>query len=188
MPDTEKEDSLNKDNSVSFDWEKVVVFGVLAIIVLIVIFFFSSSDDFDTDDLSLGEQTVEVDLKKEINDSSEQISEGGDEMTVNELIIEDIVVGDGAEAVSGKTITVHYTGTLTDGTKFDSSLDRGVPFTFDLGAGRVIEGWDKGFAGMKVGGVRKLTIPGDMAYGPSGTSGIPPNATLIFEVQLLEVE
>lgn len=107
---------------------------------------------------------------------------------MEELKIEDTVVGTGAEAVSGKEVTVHYTGTLTDGTKFDSSVDRGEPFTFNLGAGEVIEGWDKGFAGMKVGGKRKLTIPSDMAYGERGAgASIPPNSTLIFEVELLKV-
>jgi FKBP-type peptidyl-prolyl cis-trans isomerase len=105
------------------------------------------------------------------------------------LKIEDLVVGTGAEAVAGKTISVHYTGTLTDGTKFDSSKDRGEPFEFTLGAGQVIQGWDKGFAGMKVGGKRKLTIPPEMGYGSQGAGGvIPPNATLIFEVELLGVK
>jgi len=108
---------------------------------------------------------------------------------MEELKIEDTVVGTGAEAVSGKEVTVHYTGTLTNGTKFDSSVDRGEPFTFNLGAGEVIEGWDKGFAGMKVGGKRKLTIPSEMAYGERGAgASIPPNSTLIFEVELLGVK
>lgn len=108
---------------------------------------------------------------------------------VTELKIEDQVVGTGAEAVSGKVISVHYTGTLTNGTKFDSSKDRGTPFEFTLGAGQVIQGWDKGFAGMKVGGKRKLTIPSEMGYGAQGAGGvIPPNATLIFEVELLGVK
>lgn len=119
-----------------------------------------------------------------------------DNMTVNnkkmadvtELQIEDLKVGTGAEAVAGKKITVNYTGTLTDGTKFDSSLNPGrTPFEFNLGAGQVIEGWDKGFAGMKVGGKRRLTIPSSMGYGPQGTGPIPGNATLIFEVELLGV-
>lgn len=108
---------------------------------------------------------------------------------VTELKIEDLVVGTGAEAVTGKLITVNYTGTLTDGTKFDSSLNPGRdPFEFTLGAGEVIQGWDKGFAGMKVGGKRKLTIPSDMGYGDMGSGPIPPKATLIFEVELLGVK
>ena len=108
---------------------------------------------------------------------------------VTELKIEDIIVGTGAEAVAGKEISVHYTGTLTNGTKFDSSKDRGTPFEFTLGAGQVIQGWDQGFAGMKVGGKRKLVIPPSMGYGAQGAGGvIPPNATLIFEVELLGVK
>jgi len=100
----------------------------------------------------------------------------------------DLVVGNGAEAVAGKRVKVHYTGTLTNGSKFDSSLDRGRPFEFQLGAGQVIKGWDEGVAGMKVGGKRKLTIPADMGYGAKGFPPvIPPNSTLIFEVELLGV-
>jgi peptidylprolyl isomerase/FKBP-type peptidyl-prolyl cis-trans isomerase FkpA len=111
------------------------------------------------------------------------------EITQNELKIEDLVVGTGTEAVSGKSVTVHYTGTLTDGTKFDSSKDRGEPFTFNLGAGEVIKGWDQGVVGMKVGGKRKLTIPSELGYGTQGAGGvIPPNATLIFEIELLGVK
>jgi len=100
----------------------------------------------------------------------------------------DQVVGTGAEAVAGKKVSVHYTGTLTNGQKFDSSLDRGKPFQFVLGAGQVIKGWDQGVAGMKVGGKRKLTIPADMGYGARGFPPvIPPNSTLVFEVELLAV-
>jgi len=103
--------------------------------------------------------------------------------------IEDIVVGQGAEAQAGQKVSVHYTGTLTDGTKFDSSHDRGQPFDFPLGAGRVIKGWDEGVAGMKVGGKRKLTIEPEKAYGERGFGNvIPPNSTLIFEVELLDVQ
>jgi FKBP-type peptidyl-prolyl cis-trans isomerase len=105
-----------------------------------------------------------------------------------ELEIEDQVVGTGAEAKSGQTVSVHYTGWLTDGKKFDSSHDRGQPFSFKLGAGMVIRGWDQGVAGMKIGGKRKLTIPPDLGYGARGAGGvIPPNATLVFEVELLGV-
>lgn len=107
----------------------------------------------------------------------------------DELKIEDVKVGDGAVAEAGKTVEVHYTGTLQDGTKFDSSLDRGTAFTFKLGNGDVIKGWDQGIAGMKVGGKRKLTIPSQLAYGDNGYPPvIPPKATLLFEVELLAVK
>lgn len=104
-----------------------------------------------------------------------------------ELQIEDVEVGDGAEAQTGQTVAVHYVGTLEDGTKFDSSRDRGQPFTFTIGAGRVIEGWEIGIVGMKEGGVRNLTIPPELAYGEDGQGPIPPNATLNFEVELISI-
>ena len=106
----------------------------------------------------------------------------------NMLKIETISEGSGAESKAGDNLTVHYTGTLENGTKFDSSVDRGSPFRFTLGIGQVIEGWEKGMEGMKVGEKRKLTIQPEYAYGEGGVPGvIPPNATLIFEVELLEI-
>ena len=106
--------------------------------------------------------------------------------TASGLVYEDTVVGEGAEARAGQMVSVHYTGWLTDGTKFDSSKDRNEPFEFPLGARHVIAGWDEGVQGMKIGGRRKLTIPPHLGYGARGAGGvIPPNATLVFEVELL---
>ena len=106
--------------------------------------------------------------------------------TASGLQFEDTVEGTGPVAAKGQSVTVHYTGWLENGKKFDSSVDRGQPFSFPLGAGRVIKGWDEGVKGMKVGGKRKLTIPSKLGYGAQGAGGvIPPNATLIFDVELL---
>ena len=114
---------------------------------------------------------------------------GGNQVTTPDgLQYTDDQVGSGAEATPGKNVSVHYTGWLLDGTKFDSSRDRNQPFTFPLGAGRVIKGWDEGVAGMKVGGKRTLIIPPDLAYGSRATGPIPPNSTLKFEVELLDVK
>ncbi|MCW8919423.1 MAG: FKBP-type peptidyl-prolyl cis-trans isomerase [Gammaproteobacteria bacterium] len=108
--------------------------------------------------------------------------------TPSGLKYDDTIEGHGAEATAGQTVSVHYTGWLEDGSKFDSSKDRNDPFRFRLGAGQVIRGWDEGVQGMKVGGTRKLTIPSDLGYGARGAGGvIPPHATLIFEVELLEI-
>ena len=113
---------------------------------------------------------------------SEKITDSG-------LKYEDLTVGEGTEATAGHNVTVHYTGWLTNGNKFDSSLDRNDPFRFPLGGRRVIAGWDEGVQGMRIGGKRKLTIPPHLGYGASGAGGvIPPNATLVFEVELLDVE
>ena len=108
--------------------------------------------------------------------------------TASGLVIEDLVQGDGDTAEAGQYVTVHYTGWLTDGSKLDSSKDRDDPFEFGLGQQQVIAGWDEGVQGMKVGGTRKLTIPPQLGYGARGAGGvIPPNATLVFEVELLEI-
>lgn len=109
--------------------------------------------------------------------------------TASGLQYQDLVVGDGIEAVAGNAVVVHYTGWLVDGTKFDSSVDSGRPFSFTLGAGEVISGWDEGVAGMRVGGKRKLVVPPDLGYGAAGyPSVIPRSATLVFDVELLEVQ
>jgi FKBP-type peptidyl-prolyl cis-trans isomerase FkpA len=109
--------------------------------------------------------------------------------TASGLMYEDVVVGDGAEASAGQFVSVHYTGWLTNGTKFDSSKDRNEPFDFPLGGRQVIAGWDEGVQGMKIGGTRKLTIPSNLGYGARGAGGvIPPNATLVFEVELLGIQ
>jgi peptidylprolyl isomerase len=109
--------------------------------------------------------------------------------TPSGLKYNDDKVGEGASPSQGQRVSVHYTGWLTDGTKFDSSRDRGQPFQFTIGRGEVIKGWDEGVASMKVGGKRKLTIPPELGYGARGAGGvIPPNATLVFDVELLDVK
>jgi len=119
----------------------------------------------------------------------EQVAAGEMITTASGLQYQDLVVGSGAEAKAGDTVSVHYSGWLQDGTKFDSSLDRGQPFEFTLGTGGVIKGWDEGVAGMKVGGKRKLVIPPELGYGANGyTPVIPENAVLTFEVELLDVK
>ena len=121
------------------------------------------------------------------NASGAQTGEGASGMKVD---VQDITAGKGAEAVSGKTVTVNYVGTLKDKdkTKFDSSYDRKEPFSFMLGAGQVIKGWEQGILGMKVGGKRKLTIPPELAYGDNAVGAIPAKSTLVFEVELLDVK
>jgi FKBP-type peptidyl-prolyl cis-trans isomerase FkpA len=165
--------------------------GILSYLILVGIIIFGivyvlnySSDE------NAAIQETQKDVVAENNSISENVVEDNNmQEDTTQLKIEDSVIGTGVEAVAGKLISVHYTGTLTNGTKFDSSRDRGEPFEFTLGAGEVIQGWDLGFAGMKVGGKRKLTIPSSMGYGEQGAGGvIPGNATLIFEVELLGVK
>lgn len=112
---------------------------------------------------------------------------GEEMMTDSGLKYVDMKVGDGESPQAGQLVTVHYTGWLEDGTKFDSSVDKNRPFEFTIGAGRVIKGWDEGVMTMKVGGKRKLTIPPELGYGARGIGPIPPNSTLIFEVELLAI-
>lgn len=162
----------------------VTIFLVLLIIVGAVFAFSGKKNGNQVLQTSTPSATIEASAKPTATSSATPIT-----METDKLIIQDEVIGTGAEATAGKKITVNYAGTLTNGTKFDSSYDRGTPFSFTLGAGEVIQGWDQGFAGMKIGGKRKLTIPSSMAYGDNGIPGaIPGGATLIFEVELLKVE
>lgn len=112
---------------------------------------------------------------------------GGEVTTASGLKYVDELVGTGASPKAGQNVTVHYTGTLVDGTKFESSRDRNQPYTFPIGMARVIKGWDEGIMTMKVGGKRRLIIPANLGYGPTGQGKIPPNATLIFEIELMGV-
>lgn len=149
---------------------KTIVLALIAVVVIAGVYFlfWSNNKNMNTQDGTRGSEVTLPDGLK----------------------IDDLVVGAGAEAKIGQTVTVNYTGTLADSTKFDSSYDRGEPFSFSLGAGQVIKGWDEGVAGMKVGGKRRLTIPPELGYGSAGAGGglVPPNATLIFEVELLTVQ
>jgi len=111
-----------------------------------------------------------------------------DKIAIKDLKIEDTKVGTGREVKNGDTVVIHYKGTLTNGTKFDSSYDRGAPFETQIGVGQVIKGWDLGVVGMKVGGTRKLTIPPSLGYGDHAAGSIPPNSTLIFEVELIGIK
>jgi FKBP-type peptidyl-prolyl cis-trans isomerase len=151
---------------------KIFLFGILAVVLLGVAGFI----------LSLAKEKNEPSKEQ----SNNQPTQREQSMTPHEFEIEDLIVGEGTEAAAGKLITVHYTGTLINGTKFDSSVDRGTPFEFVLGAGRVIQGWEQGILGMKVGGKRKLTIPPDLAYGAASGHQLQ-NQTLLFEVDLLDV-
>ena len=175
---------MEEENQDNVSQSKImIVLGVVALGVVALVFFgnFGSPKSKDVEISEV--QTTQEELPTEVK------GEEDEKMTVEELQIEDIVIGEGQEATAGAQITVNYSGTLTDGSKFDSSYDREEPFTFIFGVGQVIPGWDKGLLGMKVGGKRKLTIPSDLAYGEAGAGDvIPPNSTLIFEVELLEVK
>lgn len=161
--------------------------------ILILTLFFASTlvlaDEAATEEKAAAKPEKTA-VKADKPAKAEKAAKGGKVRTLEGgLKVEDVKVGKGAEAVPGKTVKVHYTGTLTDGKKFDSSVDRKEPFSFDLGRGMVIKGWDEGVKGMKVGGKRKLTIPPEMGYGAQGAGGvIPPNATLLFDVELLDVK
>jgi FKBP-type peptidyl-prolyl cis-trans isomerase len=174
----------------------VIMFISIVIVAIAAFYIYDASKDNSSDmgaptptptSLPIPSGELKIDLNKSGTGKEAKNMDGQGQVT--ELQGQDLVVGTGVEAVSGKKVTVNYLGTLTDGTKFDSSYDRGTPFSFNLGAGEVIQGWDRGVAGMKVGGKRKLIIPASLAYGDQGVPGaIPGGATLVFEVELLGVE
>ena len=163
--------------------------GLITIVVIGGIFIYSKYGKSFMDNQN--SQDTQSQLSQNLQGSTGSPISTSSSASVNnatELITEDVVIGTGDEAKQGDSVSVHYTGTFTDGNKFDSSVDRGTPFNFTLGAGNVIKGWDLGVVGMKVGGKRKLTIPPSLAYGDQATGPIPANSTLIFEVELLEIK
>ena len=145
----------------------------------------SSDPDTSSQNQQANNQNTQTQNQNIAQSPSEPLPTG----PITQLIIKDIVVGSGPEVKNGDTVEVHYTGTFLDGTKFDSSLDRGQPFSFTVGAGNVIRGWEEGLIGMKTGGKRQLIIPSDLAYGAYGAPGaIPPNTPLAFEIQLIAIK
>ncbi|NCS99389.1 FKBP-type peptidyl-prolyl cis-trans isomerase [Candidatus Parcubacteria bacterium] len=156
-----------------------VIISFLIVIGLVVMAVFSPAKDNVGVDSNNAEDNINTMDQENTNTANEESG----------LIVEVLQEGNGQEAKNGDVVSVHYTGTLLDGTKFDSSVDRGTPFDFNLGAGQVIAGWDQGVLGMKIGEKRKLIIPADLAYGDRGAGGlIPPGATLVFEVELLAIK
>jgi len=158
---------------------KIIALAVMTVLVTVgFLLFYNKNEKPQTADIGAMKQDAAIDLKL----NNQKMNKQG-------VQIEILKEGTGAIAKKGDTVSVHYVGVLENGTKFDSSVDRGTPFEFSLGAGRVIPGWDIGVEGMKVGEVRKLTVPSELAYGSGGAgNAIPPNATLIFEVQLLGIK
>lgn len=156
----------------------IMLFSAIGTGILLI----SQSGSNSTSDSSAADDNV-----TSINNAEDNVDRFLPEGPVTVLVTEDLVVGTGQAAVATDDVTVHYTGWLaTDGTVFDSSVERGQPATFPISG--VIQGWQEGIPGMKIGGKRRLIIPSDLAYGPGGTGGIPPNSALVFEVELLGIE
>jgi len=154
--------------------------NIAILLVIIVIAIFVTLGFFGIGGLNFGAEPAQTSMQEIL---SELQSTG----TVSALRTEDLVEGTGAPVVAGDALTVHYVGALPDGTVFDSSVERGVPFEFTIGAGTVIQGWEQGLLGMKKGGQRLLVIPPSLGYGATGVGNIPPNSTLVFQVELLEI-
>lgn len=155
---------------------------VICLTLVISLFFFGCSNKNQNNNTT-NSNTIDENNQIQVSDSDQTYQKEEEK-----LKIEDLKTGDGVETKVGDTISVNYVGTLTNGTKFDSSYDRNQPFEFILGTNQVIKGWDIGVIGMKIGGKRKLTIPPDLGYGTNATGNIPANSTLIFEIELLEIK
>jgi len=167
------------------------IISTLIIVAVIAGGLYLLSNFFQKDEIEgVDFNETEVQNQEENNSNNSMDNNQSGIRKVTKLATEIIKEGEGEEAKNGDKVTVHYTGVLEDGTKFDSSLDRGQPFAFNLGAGQVIRGWELGVVGMKIGEVRMLYIPSEFGYGEAGTPGgpIPPNANLIFQVELLGIE
>lgn len=166
--------------------------GFMLVCVLALVFAQISGNKQDTAVASQLTETTPAPIQVQENNTliaSKNMSDANVVTTPSGLKYTELKEGTGATPKKGQTVVVHYTGTLEDGTKFDSSRDRGQPFSFKLGVGQVIKGWDEGLSTMKVGGRRQLIIPADLGYGARGAGGvIPPNATLIFDVELLKIQ
>lgn len=187
---TDQENLKQEPGEVQLDWKNIgfVILSLILVVVIIAVFVYlnsrkkqavSTEVENITQDATIGKDSEEI----KPSSPSEQI------MEVEELKIEDLQGGSGDEVRVGDTVLVHYSGFLTNGTKFDSSLDRNEPFSFTIGEGSVIQGWEQGLVGMRIGGKRKLIIPPDLAYGNQGAGNvIPPNATLVFEIELLQIK
>lgn len=170
----------------------LLIVTTVVVVAVLGIFLLSNQKNLNTPDINLNPTPLSTNAIISSPPKEKPISEedmDNYKITPSGLKIQDAIVGTGTEAKSGDKVTVNYLGTLTDGTKFDSSYDRNAPFTTQIGVGQVIKGWDEGIVGMKVGGKRKLIIPPNLGYGEQGAGGaIPPNATLMFEVELLLVK
>lgn len=164
--------------------------AILVIAVFVGGYYFSKKIDFNSEKVENNQNKLMVNPVRNSNTNNNNNLEGNNikQIISNGVNVEILKQGEGEGAKNGDKITAHYIGTLTDGEKFDSSIDRGQPFSFVLGAGQVIQGWEQGLLGMKVGEKRKLTIPSELGYGERGVPGaIPPGATLVFEVELLKI-